>query len=272
MMKHEAKMNTKTVLSSPGQSFLSLSALYKAFTVGKESTVVLDNLSFDVPEGQFLSIVGPSGCGKTTVLRIVAGLSKATSGTVSLRGEPITKNRGQFGFVFQSPNLLPWLSAIENVKLALQLFEMESGSEADDRALAALREVGLEKAANKRPSELSGGMQQRVGIARALAHDPQVLLMDEPFGALDSITRETLDFQLLEFWEARRRTVLFVTHSIEEAMLLSDRVISMKPNPGAVIGDYTVPFPRPRTASQLSDPDFIGEVRLIREQISSYYS
>lgn len=251
---------------------LQIVDLYKAYLVKKQPNIVLRDVSFSVAQGEFVSLVGPSGCGKTTVLRIIAGLTKATHGEILLRGEPIGKNRGEFGFVFQSPNLLPWLTAIENVKLGLKMFGLARGSEAEDRAMGALSEVGLKDASNKLPGELSGGMQQRVGIARALAHDPKVLLMDEPFGALDAITRETLDFQLLDFWEASRRTVLFVTHSIEEAVLLSDRVVCMKPDPGEIITDYEVPFDRPRTAAQLNDPDFLDEVRHVRGQLSAYYS
>ena len=156
--------------------------------------------------------------------------------------------------------------------MGLRMFRTVEGKELESRALAALAEVGLESAADKYPSELSGGMQQRVGIARALAHDPEVLLMDEPFGALDAITREQLDFLLLDFWEAKRRTVLFVTHSIEEAVLLSDRVICMKPNPGEIVADHRVTFGRPRTPDLLVDPELLDEVRHVRHQIDSYYS
>lgn len=250
---------------------LEIEHMYKAFLVQGQPSVVLHDMSLNVQEGEFVSLIGPSGCGKTTVLRAVAGFSPASSGEIRLKGEAITKNRGDVGVVFQAPNLLPWLTASQNVELALKQFGVSDKAERRDRAARALVEVGLDHASSQYPSELSGGMQQRVGIARALAHDPQVLLMDEPFGALDAITREQLDFQLLDFWEAKRRTVLFVTHSIEEAVLLSDRVVCMKPNPGEVVADHQVSFSRPRTISQLSDAAFVEEVREVRGYVEEYY-
>ncbi|SJN09368.1 Hydroxymethylpyrimidine ABC transporter, ATPase component [Leucobacter sp. 7(1)] len=250
---------------------LEIKHMHKAFLVHGEPSVVLRDVTLNVHEGEFVSLIGPSGCGKTTVLRTVAGFAPESSGEVRLNGEPIHKNRGNVGVVFQAPNLLPWLTASQNVELALRQFGIRSKAERRERAASALAEVGLGQALGKYPAELSGGMQQRVGIARALAHDPEVLLMDEPFGALDAITREQLDFQLLDFWEAQRRTVLFVTHSIEEAVLLSDRVICMKPNPGEIVADHRVSFSRPRTLAQLGDPAFIDEVREVRSHIEQYY-
>lgn len=264
-----ARANGGTV--SAERPILEIEHMHKAFLVQGTPSVVLQDVMLNVHEGEFVSLIGPSGCGKTTVLRAVAGFSPASSGQVLLKGEPVTQNTGGVGVVFQSPNLLPWLTASQNVELALKQFGVRDKSERKDRAAQSLGEVGLGGALKKYPAELSGGMQQRVGIARALAHDPDVLLMDEPFGALDAITREQLDFQLLDFWEAKRRTVLFVTHSIEEAVLLSDRVICMKPNPGEVVADHRVSFSRPRTIEQLSDPAFIEEVREVRSYIDSYY-
>lgn len=242
--------------------------LYQAFTKKGSTNVVLDDVSFSAARGEFLALIGPSGCGKTTVLRAIGGLATPTLGTTGIFGEPVSAHRGSVGIVFQSPALLPWLTARQNIEVALRQFGVSKRQERIERALAALKEVGLEEAAGKYPSELSGGMQQRVGIARALSHDPSVLLMDEPFGALDAITRETLDLQLLEFWEARNCTVVFVTHSIEEAVLLSDRVICMKPNPGRIVADHSVRFERPRTAAQLTDPAFLEEVRFLRGLIT----
>lgn len=256
-------------LTSP---VVSLEHMHKAFLIKGKPNVVLQDVTFDVADGEFVSLIGPSGCGKTTVLRAIAGFSAASSGNVLLHGKEITKNRGRVGVVFQSATLLPWLTASQNVELALKQFGITSKQTREKRAAASLTEVGLGNALGKYPSELSGGMQQRVGIARALAHDPDVLLMDEPFGALDAITREQLDFQLLDFWEAKRRTVIFVTHSIEEAVLLSDRIICMKPNPGEIIADHHVTFKRPRTADMLDDPSFLAEVNEVRSHIERFYS
>jgi NitT/TauT family transport system ATP-binding protein len=260
---------TTAQVTEQTNTILEVENLTKAFQSPEGPVVVLNDVTFSVRAGEFVSLVGPSGCGKTTVLRIIAGLLDATNGTVRSLNQD--SNRGNYGFVFQQPNLLPWRTALENVLLPLEMSK-QRGPDAKERAMRALREVNLADAADKHPAELSGGMQQRVGIARALVADPDVLLMDEPFGALDAITRETLDFQLLEFWEANRRTILFVTHSIEEALLLSDRVICLKPSPGEIVEDFRVPFERPRKPDLMLDPEFLRESRRLREQMRAYYS
>ena len=213
---------------------------------------VLDDIDLSIGRNAFVSIVGRSGCGKTTLLNIAAGLVKATSGQVLIDGQPVDgPGQGQ-GVVFQQHALFPWLTAAGNIEFGTRTRHL---SREEKRSVVAqlLELVGLGHAAEKYPRELSGGMQQRVAIARALAMDPEILLMDEPFGALDELTRIELQQELLRIWEARRKTVMFVTHSINEALILSDRVILLAPHPGRIRMDVEVTLPRPR---ERTDPAF----------------
>lgn len=247
--RHEAGQHLeggKTDLRSDPH-FIRISGVYKAFPArdGGELSV-LNDIDLAITENEFVSLVGRSGCGKTTLLNIVAGLEDATRGSVEIAGKPVTgPGQGQ-GVVFQQHALFPWLTAVENVAFG---FRNAGLSKQDRRArgMELLRLVGLEAAAAKYPRELSGGMQQRVSIARALALDPQILLMDEPFGALDELTRIELQQELLRIWEARRKTVVFVTHSINEALMLSDRIVLLAPHPGRVKRVFAVDLPRPRS-------------------------
>ena len=213
---------------------------------------VLGDISLDIGENAFVSLVGRSGCGKTTLLNILAGLEAPTSGSVAIAGRPIRGPGEGQGVVFQQHALFPWLTAEENVAFGCRKRPIPK---AEKQAIAAelLALVGLSDAARKYPRELSGGMQQRVAIARALALDPDILLMDEPFGALDELTRIELQEELLRIWQARRKTVVFVTHSISEALILSDRIILLAPHPGRIARDIAVDLPRPRVRS---DPRF----------------
>jgi NitT/TauT family transport system ATP-binding protein len=221
---------------------------------GQDAVTALDGLSLDIAEGELTCIVGPSGCGKTTLLRVVAGLEQASSGAVRIA--PDGSARPLVGVVFQGAGIFPWMTVRDNVAYGLRL----RGVGREERLATAQRwiqEVGLGRFARAYPAQLSGGMQQRVGLARALAYDPQVLLMDEPFGALDAQTRLLLQQLLLEQWERQARTVLFVTHSIEEALTLGDRVYVMSARPGRLLRELPVPFTRPRDAAGLrSDPRF----------------
>ncbi|GAB5377089.1 MAG: ABC transporter ATP-binding protein [Acuticoccus sp.] len=219
---------------------------------GGAALTVLDDISLTIEENAFVSLVGRSGCGKTTLLNILAGLEAPTAGSVRIAGRPVAgPGQGQ-GVVFQQHALFPWLTALENVKFGGRKRPVPAAEkEAIARDLLAL--VGLEAAADKYPREMSGGMQQRVAIARALALDPDILLMDEPFGALDELTRIELQDELLRIWQARRKTVVFVTHSISEALILSDRIILLAPHPGRIARDVTVDLPRPRSRT---DPRF----------------
>jgi ABC-type nitrate/sulfonate/bicarbonate transport system ATPase subunit len=207
--------------------------------------LVLDKIDLSIARNEFVSIVGKSGCGKTTLLNIAAGLVAPTSGEVRMAGKRIEgPGQGQ-GVVFQQHALFPWLTALGNVQFGGRNAPL-SKSEKRDRAMQLLELVGLDHASDKYPRELSGGMQQRVAIARALALDPEILLMDEPFGALDELTRIELQAELLRVWEARKKTVIFITHSINEALILSDRVILLSPHPGRIQQDIQVELPRPR--------------------------
>ncbi|MCU0521694.1 MAG: ABC transporter ATP-binding protein [Anaerolineae bacterium] len=230
--------------------FLEIHSLSARFVSHLGELDALDNVSLSVQQGEFICLVGPSGCGKSTLLRIVAGLIPPTVGTVALRGSAHHAPGRELGLVFQQPTLLPWRSVERNVALPLEL----AGVAPDVRGrrvadLLAL--VGLTDFAHEYPANLSGGMAQRAAIARALAQNPEVLLLDEPFGALDALTREHMAGELLRIWEQTRKTVLMVTHNVEEAALLADRVIVMSPRPGRVIARITVPLPRPRSVALL---------------------
>ncbi len=224
----------------------------------------LGPLDLDVPEGQFLCIVGPSGCGKSTFLRVVAGLVKPSAGTVTVR--PRAADRTPMAMVFQEYSVLPWKSVRANVRLGLEL-NGTSRAEAESRVNHWLDAMGLADFAEAYPATLSGGMRQRVSIARALAVEPELLLMDEPFAALDAQLRAILQEELLRIWESDRRSVIFVTHSLEEALLLGDRVVVMSARPGAIIADHQVPFPRPRAATLRADRDFNALQQRIWDQL-----
>jgi len=218
-----------------------------------EAVVALEPTDLIIAGGSFISIIGPSGCGKSTLLRIIAGLDTATSGSVTFDGPPNPDRK--FGFVFQEPVLLPWLTTLENIRFPLDTAGM-ARAEAEAVARDLLHRVGLDGFEKALPRELSGGMRQRTAIARALSYDPSVLLMDEPFGALDLLTRDRLNDELLSIWSATGKTVLFVTHSVEEAAYLSDRVVVMSARPGRVRRVYEVDLPRPRNEATKLDPAF----------------
>jgi len=205
----------------------------------------LSDVSFHVAPQEFVCLVGPSGCGKSTLLRLMAGLLTPTRGQVCLDGQPLTGPRRQIGIVFQRANLMPWRSVRDNVVLPLELAGLLR-TEAIHRADAMIELVGLAGFERARPRNLSGGMEQRVAIARALVHDPEILLLDEPFGSLDAMTRERMSLELLRIWEASRKTVVMVTHNIQEAVFLADRVIVSSPRPGRVRATFDIPLPRPR--------------------------
>jgi NitT/TauT family transport system ATP-binding protein len=205
----------------------------------------LDDVSLEIADGEFVSILGPSGCGKSTLLLMVAGLLAPTAGEIWVAGRRVERPQTELGIVFQNPVLLDWRTVLRNVLLQAEARRLDVGVYRP-RALALLRSVGLEGFEDKYPFELSGGMRQRTAICRALIHDPPLLLMDEPFGALDALTREQMRLDIERLWLERRKTVLFITHSISEAILLSDRVVVMSPRPGRVDGVFRVELPRPR--------------------------
>jgi NitT/TauT family transport system ATP-binding protein len=214
---------------------------------GTEPVEALRDITFEVGDNEFVSIIGPSGCGKSTMLRLISDLLPVTSGRVLIDREParVARRRRDIGFVFQEPALMPWRSATKNVRLPLEVLRRD-GAAGKKKALELLDLVGLGEFIGKRPDQLSGGMRQRVSIARALTYDPGLLLMDEPFGALDQITRDEMNAELLKIWEQLRCTVIFVTHSIAEAIFLSDRVVVLSPRPGRIVEIVDVPLSRPR--------------------------
>jgi NitT/TauT family transport system ATP-binding protein len=215
---------------------------------------VLDGVSFALESDEFVCLVGPSGCGKSTLLRILSGLLEPTTGTVTLDGRQIAEPQRQVGLVFQQSNLLPWRSVLDNIALPLELAGMDAERRyREARELVGL--VGLSGFETSYPAELSGGMAQRVAIARALIQEPEVLLLDEPFGPLDAMTRELLGEELLRIWGARHSTVLMVTHSISEAILLADRILVMSPRPGHIAHTFDVDLPRPRALEMLHSPE-----------------
>jgi NitT/TauT family transport system ATP-binding protein len=236
------------------QPKLEVRHLTKTFSRGRGEVIpVLDDVSFAVADLEFVAIVGPSGCGKSTFLRIVNGLIPADSGTIVIDGREVSGPGHGLGMVFQSFDLFPWRT---NVEFGMEMMDVPR-RECRERAQGWMERVGLTGFEQAYPHELSGGMQQRVGIARALAIEPSVLLMDEPFGALDVQTRDLLQDELLAIWQRERKTVLFVTHSIEEAIYLADRIVLLTPRPARVERVLDVPFGRPRTEDVKSDPTFV---------------
>jgi NitT/TauT family transport system ATP-binding protein len=219
--------------------------------------VALDDIDFEIQPGEFLSLVGPSGCGKSTLLNIMGGLLAATDGVVTFENTPITGPRPEIGMMFQSPVLFPWRSIIKNVLLPIDVTKgRRSRNQYKARAHELLQRVGLEEFAESYPNELSGGMQQRAALARLLLQDPQVMLLDEPFGALDEFTREEMNIDLLRLWSGSAKTIVFVTHNILEAVFLSDRIAVMTPRPGRVAKVITSTLPRPREISLMKTAEF----------------
>ena len=219
---------------------------------------VLEDISFSVNPEEFVCILGPSGSGKSTLLRVLAGLLTPTTGEVIYQGRGLAGPRREIGFVFQKANLMPWRTVRENITLPLELQHV-SKAEADQQAQELVNLVGLEGFEDSVPRDLSGGMEQRVAIARALVYDPRILLLDEPFGALDALTRERMGSELLRIWQARRKTVLMVTHAIPEAVFLADRVLVLSPRPGKIRLDLPVDLPRPREEGMRYSVEF-GEI------------
>jgi NitT/TauT family transport system ATP-binding protein len=238
-------------------------------TVKNNSTELkaLANVNLSIRENEFVSIIGPSGCGKTTLLKIIDGLIPCDGGTIAINGKQVTRPGPDRAVVFQTFALLPWRTVLANVEFSLELRHMPK-EERTNTARDYLKRVGLADFENHYPHELSGGMQQRAGLARALAVNPMILLMDEPFGSVDAQTRQLLQEELLELWQRERKTVIFVTHSMDEAVYLSDRVVVMTPRPGKVAEVLDVPLPRPRLADEVRrDPKFVDLTNYIWDSL-----
>jgi NitT/TauT family transport system ATP-binding protein len=247
-------------------TFLEIEDVHARFVSHLGELDALQGVSFQVQRGEFVCLIGPSGCGKSTLLRIIAGLIQPSTGSVRMEGQPQVEPNNKIGLVFQQPTLLPWRTVQDNVALPL---EMQGQTEGRIRARTEemLALVDLTDFSGEYPANLSGGMAQRTAIARALAQNPEVLLLDEPFGALDALTREMMAAELLRIWERLHRTVVMVTHNVEEAALLADRVIVLSPRPGRVIEEVAVPLARPRTSALLGTPDLQGVAQHLRDAL-----
>jgi NitT/TauT family transport system ATP-binding protein len=246
---------------------ITIRSLSKSYATRDGDVVALERISASIGEGEFVAVVGPSGCGKSTLLKILAGILPPSTGEALLRGTPIAGPRRDIGVVFQSPVLFPWRTVLDNTLLPIDV----QGLGRDKHVKAAtdlLGLVGLHGFERRYPWELSGGMQQRVAITRALVHDPAMLLMDEPFGALDAMTREHMNLELQRIWLDKKKTVFFITHSIPEAVFLADRVLVMTPRPGRVVDDLRVDIPRPRALEAMNTPAFGEYARHIRARFN----
>lgn len=233
-------------LAGRGTSFIDFDQISKSFEIDGQKVVALENVTFNLSEGEFAAIIGPSGCGKSTALRIIAALEEPTSGTVTIAGQPPTQQSTEHGLgvAFQDHALLPWLNVAENIELPFRISGRPVTAERIDELISL---VGLTEFKSARPKQLSGGMRQRVSIARALALSPQLLLLDEPFGSLDAVTRRRMNIELQRIWSEFRPSTLLVTHAVEEALFLADRIFVLTGRPGRLLREVDVPFERPRT-------------------------
>ncbi|TVZ16068.1 ABC transporter ATP-binding protein [Maribacter sp. MAR_2009_72] len=249
------KTYTENGIVYPSKVMLDLSELKKVYPTPKGDYVVLEDLNLQILKEEFVTIIGHSGCGKTTMLSMIAGLNPISGGNISVLGKPVTGPGPDRGVIFQAPSLMPWMTALQNVLLGVdQVFPHATKNQRHDIAKYYLQKVGLEKDFHKKASELSQGMQQRVGIARAFAIKPKVLLLDEPFGMLDSLTRGELQDILIEIWNKEKITAVMITHDVDEAIFLADRVVMMTSGPRAKIGDIlAIDFDRPRTRKSVLD-------------------
>ena len=263
MLQHDQPLKQELSNQPPALEILSAEKTYP------NGTRALMPVNLRIEEGEFVTLLGPSGCGKSTLLKMVAGLLDATDGRLLLWRKPVAQldqSGKKMAFVFQSPTLMPWANVQSNVRLPLDLAGMNR-KQADERVADALALVGLSKFAHALPRALSGGMQMRVSIARGLVVQPDMLLMDEPFGALDEITRHKLDSDLLDLWRKKKLTVIFVTHSIHEAVFLSSRVVMMAARPGRVVQEFSINEPYPRTADFMVSPQFSVYARQLQDSL-----
>ena len=246
MVTQQSALRERATTARPARSLIDIVGASKTYVTASSGRVhALERVNLKIAEGEFVCVVGPSGCGKSTLLRMLAGLDEIGGGQLTLDGRDVEGPSGKVGVVFQAANLLPWLTVRENVRLPLRVGGRHGPNDARIDDLLAM--AGLADFGGRYPYELSGGMQQRAGICRALARNPQILLMDEPFGALDALTRERMNIELQRIWQTHRKTIMLITHSISEAIFLADRVIVMSARPGRVLADLAVPIPRPRS-------------------------
>lgn len=256
--------------ANPLQAAIRFENVVKTFRTRRGNVTALEDISFALNENEFVTIVGPSGCGKTTVLKIIAGLVSPSAGRVEVFGKLLDGPRPDVGLVFQSPLLLKWRSILDNVLLPVEILH-RNRREYEGRARELLRIAGIEEFAAMRPSELSGGMQQRAAICRALVYDPTLLLMDEPFGALDALSRDVMNAELMRIWSKYKKTTVLITHSIPEAVFLADRVLVMSARPGRVVGDVPIDLPRPRHPRVRRTPEFLAHLEIIHRHLGIEY-
>ncbi len=254
-------------MSQPSTPLLLVQAVSKGYQTGANALLALQSVSFSVVDGEFVCLLGPSGSGKSTLLRILGGLLKPDSGTIQFQGEPLLQPHPAIGFVFQKMNLMPWRTVWQNVLLGVEVAQGRISAADEQAAQQMLRLVGLTGFEQAYPSQLSGGMNQRVALARALLTQPKLLLMDEPFGALDALTRERLNLELLRLHAAQTSTIIMVTHNIAEAVLLADRVLVMSERPGRIVADIPIDLPRPRQIEQSTTPRFAELSMAVRQSI-----
>jgi NitT/TauT family transport system ATP-binding protein len=262
LMDVSDKLPHETKLSKRPADKVVIEKLHKTYLTSSGRTVALQDVSLTIGKDEFIALVGPSGCGKSTLLRAISALIKPSKGKILIDGAPLSSPSNQVGIVFQQAVLLPWRTVLDNVLLPAEILRLDL-VKAAARARDLLNMVGLSEFEARYPGELSGGMQQRAAICRALIHNPSMLLMDEPFAALDALTREELGLQLLRIWAAEKKTIVFVTHNISEAILLADRVVAMSPRPGRISEIVSVDLPRPRTL----DMEFLPEFKSYSDRI-----
>jgi NitT/TauT family transport system ATP-binding protein len=249
-------------------SLIDIRSLSKRYQTSQGEVVALHDVNLQVQRGEFVTIVGPSGCGKTTLLKLLGGLGGSFVGELDLDGSPVTSPRHDIGFMFQAPTLLQWRTVLANVLLPVEVAR-RGKKKYVDRAYELLELAGLKGFESRHPYELSGGMQQRVALVRSLIADPAILLMDEPFGALDAMSREAMNAELQRIWQETGKTIVFVTHSISEAVFLGDRVVVMSPRPGRITAIVDIDLPRPRTIDSMNEPQFGKFASHIRHLLSA---
>ena len=261
------------ILENERNSKIELVDINKIFKARRQTVYAAKDINIHVKQGEFVSLLGPSGCGKSTIIRMIADIIKPSSGQIFVDGEEITKfkripkdiNR-KIGFIFQMPNLFPWLTVRENVKLPLTVYNVKN-EESENYVDELIDMVGMHNVKDAYPFEISGGAVQMIGVIRALVHKPEILLMDEPFGVLDAATRESLDLELLSIWKKMKKTIIFITHNVNEAVLLSDRVYVMGTNPGRILENITIDLERPRSLDMLETDEFVEYCELLTNHI-----
>ncbi|QRG09155.1 ABC transporter ATP-binding protein [Xanthobacter dioxanivorans] len=269
MARPHLRLASEAPVLRSARPIIEMKGVSKTYRTRDGDVPSLKPIDFTITEGEFLVIVGPSGCGKSTLLKMVAGLLRPSTGEIRVEGRTIVKPHSDVGVVFQQPLLLPWRSVLANVMMPVEVKGLDK-AHFGKRALDLLDMAGLADFAHKYPWQLSGGMQQRASICRALVHDPKIVLMDEPFGALDAMTREKMNVELQRIQRATGKTVLFITHSIPEAVFLADRVLVMSERPGTIAGVYEVDLDHPRTLDVMADPRFVALTQKIRQHFYAH--